>query len=382
MSIERGRSTWLLYLATVCWGWTVYAFGPSVPLLGEEAGYSAALTGLHGTGLAMGGLAAGVLQDRLVRTLTRRGVLYCGGLTLCVGIAVITTGSVVSVTLLGALLVGLGGSLVVNVGSAALMQMHGARGSSALSEANSLAAFAGALAPLLIASSVAAGFGWRVGLIVVVPALLMLGVIFRSTPVPSAAASAAGRLPRLRPPFWWTWAAFVGLIGVEFSISIWGSVLVAERADAPLRSATFTLTAFVLGIAVGRAVGSRLALRIGNGRLLLAAIVVAFVGWFVVWTSGALVVGAVGMLIAGLGVSLHFPLGMSRMLSFADGQGDRATGLAAVGAGVSIGLAPFALGWLADRVGIEGAFIVVPVLLGFATLALVGSSRAATVPGG
>jgi predicted MFS family arabinose efflux permease len=372
--MRRDRTTWLLYLATSCWGWTIYAFGPSTPLLGQAAGYSAAVIGLHGTALALGALTSGLIQARAVARLTRSGVLAAGAIGLSVGILLITGGNALVLTLLGSWAAGLGGTLVVNAASAALAQHHGRRGATALAEANAMAASLGALAPLVIAGAVAVGIGWQAGLLLVLPAIATLAVVFRGTPVPDQErASDQVRPPRLGRPFWWAWVAFVVLISVEFCFSIWGSVLVADRSGLDLEQATGTLTLFVLGIGVGRVIGARLASTLPNAPLLMAAIALALAGWLVVWTSTSLLVGAVGMLLAGLGVSLHFPLGLSRLLVLAPGQGDRAAGVGAVGTGATIAVAPFLLGWLSDAVGIHQAFLVVPAMLAVAGVSLAAS---------
>lgn len=376
MAIERDRTTWLLYLLTSTWGWTIYAFGPSVPLLGEEAGLTAAVAALHGTGLALGGLISGLGQARLVRRYRRRGVLWRGSAVLVIGVLLLLSGGPTVLTLTGAVITGVGGTLVVNAAAAAIIHHHGRLGSAALSEANAIAAGAGALAPFMIAAAVSQGLSWRVGLAMVVPFIIVLAVAYGGTPVPSAAISPRSEQAPLQGRFWWAWGTLVCLIGVEFCFSIWGSVLVAERSGQALASGTLGVTGFVLGIGLGRAVGSRLALRFGSGVLLVGAIAVALLGWGLVWTSTSLVGGIVGMVVAGIGVALHFPLGMSRLITLSDGQGDRASGMAAIGAGLAIGLAPFALGWISDRVGIHSAFLIVPGLLcGASVLLVLSASR-------
>jgi MFS family permease len=71
----------------------------------------------------------------------------------------------------------------------------------------------------------------------------------------------------------------------------------------------------------------------------------------------------VGLFIAGLGIAMQWPLGMARVARASDHQNDRAASFAAVAAGVAGGIAPFTLGALSDRVGIEMAFLVAPATL-------------------
>ncbi len=58
--LVHDRITLLLYAQLGVWGFFLYGFGPVVPLLRDEQGVSAALASLHGTGLAVGILIAGV----------------------------------------------------------------------------------------------------------------------------------------------------------------------------------------------------------------------------------------------------------------------------------------------------------------------------------
>jgi hypothetical protein len=64
-------------------------------------------------------------------------------------------------------------------------------------------------------------------------------------------------------------------------------------------------------------------------------------------------------------------LGVSAALAAAPGNADAAAARLAVGGGGAVLIAPFALGALADRVGIGTAFVVVPILLAAVALALV-----------
>ncbi len=86
-------------------------------------------------------------------------------------------------------------------------------------------------------------------------------------------------------------------------------------------------------------------------------------GFVVVWTVAAPGPMLVGLLITGVGVGVHWPLGIARAIRASAGRADRASGLASVAAGLAAAGAPFVLAGLADAVGVHAAFLVVPVLL-------------------
>ena len=379
--LVRDRATWTLYALFAAWGWFLYSFNPSVPLIGEQLGVSAAVAGLHGTALAAGTVASGFLQAPLVARFGRRGVIVLGTVAVVVALGLVTASGVLAGTLGGAVLAGAGGTLVINAANVALDDMHGRAGGAAITEANGLGALVGALAPVTLGALVAAGLGWEPAVLVV--AVLLGAAVLTMPALPDAAVPDADDPggDRLPPRYWWAWAVLVTLIGVEFSFTVWGPTLVAERTGVTVGAATGTLTVLILGLALGRAIGSRLALRFGAGLLLLGAIVLTAVGWALVWTSTTLTQAVLGLAVSGLGMALHFPLGVSRSLEASAGKPDLASGRISLGAGLAIGAAPFALGALTDAVGVQQAFLLVPALLALAAVLLVAgrlrSSRSA-----
>jgi fucose permease len=74
----------------------------------------------------------------------------------------------------------------------------------------------------------------------------------------------------------------------------------------------------------------------------------------------------ISLTITGLGMSLHFPFGFERALRASGGRADRGGGKLSIGTGFASGVAPFALGALADQIGIQGAYVIVPICLVFA----------------
>jgi hypothetical protein len=57
------------------------------------------------------------------------------------------------------------------------------------------------------------------------------------------------------------------------------------------------------------------------------------------------------------------------------GRADRAVAVLAVGVGLASGLGPFALATLSDAVGVEAAFLVIPLLAVGAAAGVLASSR-------
>jgi fucose permease len=131
----------------------------------------------------------------------------------------------------------------------------------------------------------------------------------------------------------------------------------------------------------GRILGSRLARRLSGGILLLVTLCVAFAGFPLFWLSAVPVLSLLGLFVVGLGVGSIYPLAIAVGVAAAPGRTDTATARLGLAGGSAILTAPFVLGAVADRVGIERAYgIVVPLLFAAVVLTLVawrmGASRA------
>jgi predicted MFS family arabinose efflux permease len=363
----RTRLTWLTYAQLAVFGYFLYGFGPSVPLQRDDLHLSNAVGGLHGTALATGSTLAGLTFALLSHRVGRTGTLRVGLLGLATGTLLYCLVPALPVTLAGALVCGLFGSYVVTGSVVVLSAAHGPAGPAAFSEANAAAAGAGLVAPLLLGAGAAIGIGWQPGLLIAAVAAVVVWVVSRREshqPTPARAAAAGPDLPgRLPAAYWLAWVVTLLCIGVEFCMTFWAADELRERAGASPAAATAGITAIVGGMFAGRLLGGRLALRIRPGRLLLAAVAVTLVGFAAFWSSSAPVPAVAGLVVVGLGIALQYPLGTVRAVAASGGRPDRAAGRLSIAAGLASGVAPFALGALADSTGAHAAFLLVPALL-------------------
>ncbi len=188
------------------------------------------------------------------------------------------------------------------------------------------------------------------------------------------AQDAPGRLPGR---YWLAWTVLALCIAVEFAMTFWAGDGLREHTGASPAAATAGVTAIVAGMFAGRLAGGRLALRIRAGWLLLGAVGLAAAGFAVFWLSTAPLPAVAGLAVCGLGISLQFPLGAALAVEASGGRPDRGAGRVSFAAGVASGMAPFALGALADRVGTHAAFLLVPALLVAAAGCVLATLRAA-----
>ncbi|WP_448060420.1 MFS transporter [Cellulomonas hominis] len=425
--LRRDRFTFTLYGYFIMWGWLLYSFNPSVPLLARELHVSNAVAGLHGTAMAVGAVIAAALTPRLVRRLGRRTSMVLAGGLVAVGAVVLVTGWTLAATLSAVVLLAVGGNIAISAAQAGLAIHHGIASSAAMTEANGAGSGVGLLGPLAVGVTVGLGWGWRPAvavtavLAVVVSALTHRlpteGALARVTraprqnrrrgvpalvpPAPTAPATAPAIAPaaapitltpdaplaqttppddvRRRPSraAWWFLTAIVAAIALENATTYWATDLVIDRTGAGADIATAATAGLVAGMTIVRFVVGPLSLRVPPYRLLAGAFLLAIVGWAVLWTATVPSVALAGLFIAGLGYGAHYPLSVWLLLDVSVGATDRAQARATLAGGAAIGVAPFLLGALADQVGAHTAFLVVPVVAVVGAVAAVAGARAA-----
>lgn len=375
-SLIRDRLTWTVYLQLAIYGYFLYAFTPSVNLLRDDEHISRAISGLHGTGLAVGAITAGIVAPRLSARIGRMRSIWLSLLVLCLGIGIFVSCNVVAVTIAGAIVAGFGGTIVVNLSAAVLTSHHGAKGGTAVTQANGFGSGIGIFAPLLISAAIAIGLGWRAGILVaVVLAIGVAAAFLRSDEAPAQTLDRdepqlAGT--RLGPLFWWSWGVLVMTTAIEFSMTIWTSDVLQNHDGLSKGTAATGVTAIVAGMTLGRLASTRFTARHSVDVLLLSVFGITIVGFAAFWATAIPVVGFAGLFVTGIGISLQFPLAITRLIGFSHGRADLATGYGSIGTGFSVALAPFGLGALADHIGSHTAMLVVPLfaLLGIAGIAI------------
>lgn len=378
--LVRDRVTWLIYAQLACYSYFFYGYRPVVPLLRDEYQVSNTVAALHGTAAAVGSIIGGFLLPFVVRRLGRGRTMWLGLAGLAVGAAMLVSAPGIAVSLAAMVWAAVSVTLISALAMATLSDHHGDAGTAAITEANGLAVIAGFLAPLVIGGAVSIGWGWRPGIAVAVVIIVVTATVAWRTGIrvpeaaPRPARSGAGSGVPGR--YWLVWGVVLAQTGVEFAVSMWGSDQLRGHAGMTPGAAAAAVSAMVAGIVVGRLAGGALALRVSTPRLLLAAIGVTTAGFAVFWLSTAALVAVAGLMVAGLGMALLWPLGVSLAIAASDGQPDLATARLSYAVGIASGGAPFVLGAFSDAVGTHRAFLLVPVLLAVAATGVICVGRA------
>ncbi|GLY72737.1 hypothetical protein Airi01_010040 [Actinoallomurus iriomotensis] len=362
--MSRGRATWLLYAVLSCFGFLLNGLGAILVPLQKDLRVGrdqvAFYPTLFAVGLLIVGVFGGLLVGRVGRAVALRlsiGGMIAGGLLLAT--------SAQALTLLGALLIGIGGALLIQLIPALLSALHPHAPAAAVGEANGLASAASVLAPLMVGGALAAGMGWRAGYLVV-PLVMLVLVLVPAWRVPLPAAEVpADDAPRadvrrLIGP----WVEVLFAVSVEFCMVFWAASAVTEWHHASDGLAPAVASLFLVGMATGRSLAVPVTRRLPRARpLMLVCVAAAAAGFAVFWTAPDLLLAGAGLLVTGLGVALLYPTTVSRTVAAWPHAPDRAAARAALASGVAIGGAPFVLAHLADLIGLRIAYLVVPLLL-------------------
>jgi len=411
--VVRDRMTLTLYGPFIVWGWLLYSFNPSVPLLARDLHISDTLAGLHGTAMAAGGLVAGVLIPHAVRVLGRRGAIVGACWVVIAGIVALVVGRSLWWTLPAMFVVALGGNALLATALVGLALHHGPRASAVITEANGIGSGVGLLGPLAVGVAVSIGWGWRAGVAVTAVCAVIASVLVWRLPdspdlprrlvVPGGARGGGARGGGVRggwlrrgwlrgggargdwphgdgrpagdravavpaTPRWHRSAAALLFLGgvvvaeaVENATDFWSTALLIDRTGAGAGIAAAATAGLVGGMTAIRFVVGPLSLRFPPAWLLAAGFGFTIVGWAVFWTTTDTGVALAGLVLAGLGVGVQYPLSIAMLLAAAPGHSDRAQGDATLYGAVALGVAPFLLGWLSDQVGIHTAFLALPV---------------------
>ena len=339
----------------------------------EDLDISRTLGGLHFTALAAGSVLAGFASERLTTRWGRRLVFWAGGTGVAAGALIVGVGWHPAVTLSGSIVLGTSGALMLTTGQAALSDHHSLHRPVAITEVNTAMSLGAVMPALLIGGFAAAGLGWR-------PAFLApLGIWIvrdhRRTEAFPAPAPASSQVERQRLPrsYWIYWAALIPAVGAEWSIGAWGAGFLVEVMDTSEAAAALLMTGFFGAMVAGRAIGARIARKAEPSAMVATSVGVGAAGALLLLLANSVLQAVLGLLIAGLGISMLFPMLLALAMSTAPGRADAASARAFIAGGSAVLVAPVTLGAIADQAGIRAAFGLVPALLGvLALLAAVG----------
>jgi fucose permease len=314
-------------------------------------------------------LACGLLSAWIVRVADVAVLLRAAIAAIGVGLAVMASGHHVAVTMAGAVIVGLGGAVMVLVSPQIISAHHGPESrAAAFTYINGLSQIGSIGAPLLLALTLHQSWGWRwpmaaIGL--VGGAVVLAAAVRTDLPhhVEGAAGPRTGALTHLRrlPAARLRWLVLTLGISVEFATLFWASASVQELAGASSSAGAVGVGLFAGGMVVGRMLGPRLVTRVADVTVLRASFTVAAVGAVFLRVGPGVVVRLAALAVAGLGLALVYPVAFSRLYGVGVPEADVGA-VGALASGTAVTFSPLALGALADASSLGWALLIVPAM--------------------
>ncbi|QSB16177.1 hypothetical protein JQS43_07725 [Natronosporangium hydrolyticum] len=347
----------------VALGFLVATFGAYLAVLADELerprGELVWVTSTFGGGLVL----AAVLGPTVLRVGAGR-LLRLGAFATAVGAIGMAATPVLPVAGTGSVLVGLGCAAIVLVTPALLAGPDAAR---RLTRAVAAASAGGVCAPMVIGALQQVGVSGRWGLLAPVPVLIIAAArrVVPDRGVPAAHqqmwGAAVTDAPRVvAAPATIGWLRIVLAVAAEFCFVVW-AVSRLQDTGASLGAASVLSTGFVLGMAVGRLGGIRIAQ--WPGALVLASLV-AMTGTVVVFVGDDPIPVTVGITIASLGIALLYPITLAQLVAVPGLRPRHAASIGSLASGSAVLAAPAVLAWLDGAIGLRLAFLLpIPLLL-------------------
>ncbi|MEE4788309.1 MFS transporter [Pseudomonas alliivorans] len=348
--------------------------GPLMPFLRAEFSLDLRWTGLHFAAYALGLVLIGVPYRWLERKppVIGTGRIAIGSIIVASGFFAMAAG--LPMTLPGSVVLGFSGGLVMAVGQAMLGKRYGEQAAAKLVEAHIVAGLCVLGGALLVGAATAVGLSWRAApLLISAWALLMFCVPSdlhrteaRTTPATASNGAPADALPAPRLTRLSLWALVILGISAEWGVGFWGAEYMKTHVQTSASVAATLMSLYFAGTVCGRLASSFALRRLSPLSLLTTVIFSAIATLLVLSLIQGLAGTAVFTFVLGACLGNFFPLILGSAMRVAPHASSALSTQASQAVGVALLLAPFLLGLLSERIGVEAAFsllIIYPLLM-------------------
>ena len=363
-TFTRDKTFWTITLQVTILNFYLGGFGPAQPLLRADQGTSLTVAGLHGTAMGVAAIVAGLSNSRLVHRFGREKTSWIGMWLFCTGVLMFVSFRSVEFTLSATFLGGMGTSMVINNMVTRLSHHFKQATPLALPQSNGINSVGFVFGTIAVGTLAGTAISWRLGLLVTIPATIILYFISRDkNRDPHDRDVSVRQSGKLSRTYWIACFGFFICICTEFATSFWAAALLRDRVGGTASAATLAIVALGSGMAAGRWYGAIVLKKLKLDQQLITIIILQFIGFVIFWFSHSLIVSLATLFVTGLGISMQFALCSLRLIGFSDKRPDLAIGISSLAAGSGIALAPFMLGVLGDIFGISRAYLMVPILI-------------------
>ncbi|MEE4673324.1 MFS transporter [Pseudomonas alliivorans] len=365
---------WSIYLMFGLFGAQQGMLGPLMPFLRAEFSLDLRWTGLHFAAYALGLVLIGVPYRWLERRppVIGTGRIAIGSIIVASGFFAMAAG--LPMTLPGSVVLGFSGGLVMAVGQAMLGRRYGEQAAAKLVEAHIVAGLCVLGGALLVGAATAVGLSWRAApLLISAWALLMFCVPSglhrteaRTTPATASTGAPVDALPAPRLTRLSLWALVILGISAEWGVGFWGAEYMKTHVQTSASVAATLMSLYFAGTVCGRLASSFALRRLSPLSLLTTVIFSAIATLLVLSLIQGLAGTAVFTFVLGACLGNFFPLILGSAMRVAPHASSALSTQASQAVGVALLLAPFLLGLLSERIGVEAAFsllIIYPLLM-------------------
>ncbi|MEE4995299.1 MFS transporter [Pseudomonas alliivorans] len=348
--------------------------GPLMPFLRAEFSLDLRWTGLHFAAYALGLVLIGVPYRWLERRppVIGTGRIAISSIIVASGFFAMAAG--LPMTLPGSVVLGFSGGLVMAVGQAMLGRRYGEQAAAKLVEAHIVAGLCVLGGALLVGAATAVGLSWRAApLLISAWALLMFCVPSdlhrteaRTTSATASTGAPADALPAPRLTRLSLWALVILGISAEWGVGFWGAEYMKTHVQTSASVAATLMSLYFAGTVCGRLASSFALRRLSPLSLLTTVIFSAIATLLVLSLIQGLAGTAVFTFVLGACLGNFFPLILGSAMRVAPHASSALSTQASQAVGVALLLAPFLLGLLSERIGVEAAFsllIIYPLLM-------------------
>jgi MFS family permease len=361
MPYRRTGFTWTAFGALFAFGYVLALLGPSLPYLRSAEHISYVVGAIHQVAYAAGGGLAGLLSTRDRPAIGRRVTIACGLGGAALAGLLVAYGKTPALTITGALLMGLFGTLALIRVWAAVADHHGARRAVAMSEGEVAVSLAGVITPLLIATLAGSSLGWRFAFVIAAAfiASAVLRVAHTDFPPPARTERQSPAHGGVHP----TLAIVVAIVALEFALSFWLASYLNVSVSIAKATAVALVSILYASNLAGRLLASRLARGHSAERLLAGALGVVSCGLPFLLAATGLPAAVAGIILSGAGIGALFPLTSSLHVQARGGTADSALGeILSVAALGQMG-GPLLVGAIAQAAGLRaGLAVMLPAL--------------------
>ncbi|MFZ0089543.1 MAG: MFS transporter [Solirubrobacteraceae bacterium] len=380
MTYRRNAFTWTAFGALFAYGYLNAVLGPALPYLRSVEGISYLVAALHQVAYAIGGGIAGILSARDRLPFGRQSVVAAGLAGAGLAALAVGYGNAAPITIAGALLMGMLGTLALIRVWAALADAHGPRRAVALSEGEVAVSLAGIATPLLIVALAGSAATWRLAFAIgtATIALAVIGVLRADFPSPHPATREQTRDSRLQP----TLVIVFAIVALEFALSFWLASYLNDDVGLARQTAVALVSVLYAANLTGRLLASRLARTHSPEHLLFAAIGCVLAGLPCLLAATSATAAVPGIALAGTGIGVLFPLTSALHVQASGHTADSALGeiLAVAALGQIAG--PLLAGAIAQASNLRVGLLVLPALTLLAAAGLTGHQRHTSNPAG